>query len=392
MRSIKDETNLNKKKILLRLDLNVTMKNGKINDSTRIDKILPTLKFLLKQNSKIIILSHVGRPNGKFINDLSLQPICEDLQNKLNVNVKLITNNIKEIKDKDFFNSFNHEILVLENIRFYPEEEKNDHKFAKHLASLGDIYVNDAFSCSHRSHASIQEISKFLPSFSGLQLDLEISALTKITSEITKPVTCIIGGAKISTKIKIIKNLIPKFDNIIIVGGMANNFIEYMGNSIGKSLKEENSNEIIKQIIDQSKKEKCKIIWPEDIIVAKNFNDTPNNKELNEISNNEMILDIGPKTIKNINKIIDESRTILWNGPAGYFENPDFANGSIQIAKKIIEKNLANKIFSVAGGGDTVALLNNLNAVNNFNFVSTAGGAFLEFLEGKKLPGITALN
>ena len=392
MRSIKDETNLNKKKILLRLDLNVPLKNGKINDSTRIDKILPTLKFLLKQNSKIIILSHVGRPNGKFINDLSLQPICEDLQNKLNVNVKLITNNIKEIKDKDFFNSFNHEILVLENIRFYPEEEKNDHKFAKHLASLGDIYVNDAFSCSHRSHASIQEISKFLPSFSGLQLDLEISALTKITSEITKPVTCIIGGAKISTKIKIIKNLIPKFDNIIIVGGMANNFIEYMGNSIGKSLKEENSNEIIKQIIDQSKKEKCKIIWPEDIIVAKNFNDTPNNKELNEISNNEMILDIGPKTIKNINKIIDESRTILWNGPAGYFENPDFANGSIQIAKKIIEKNLANKIFSVAGGGDTVALLNNLNAVNNFNFVSTAGGAFLEFLEGKKLPGITALN
>ena len=200
MRSIKDETNLNKKKILLRLDLNVPLKNGKINDPTRIDKILPTLKFLLKQNSKIIILSHVGRPNGKFINDLSLQPICEDLQNKLNVNVKLITNNIKEIKDKDFFNSFNHEIIVLENIRFYPEEEKNDHKFAKHLASLGDIYVNDAFSCSHRSHASIQEISKFLPSFSGLQLDLEISALTKITSEITKPVTCIIGGAKISTK------------------------------------------------------------------------------------------------------------------------------------------------------------------------------------------------
>ena len=199
-------------------------------------------------------------------------------------------------------------------------------------------------------------------------------------------------GLKFQQKIKIIKNLIPKFDNIIIVGGMANNFIEYMGNSIGKSLKEENSNEIIKQIIDQSKKEKCKIIWPEDIIVAKNFNDTPNNKELNEISNNEMILDIGPKTIKNINKIIDESKTILWNGPAGYCENPDFANGSIQIAKKIIEKNLANKIFLCCRGGDTVALLNNLNAVNNFNFVSTAGGAFLEFLEGKKLPGITALN
>jgi phosphoglycerate kinase len=392
MRSIRDEINLKDKKILLRLDLNVPLNNGKITDSTRIDKILPTLKFLIKNNSKIIILSHVGRPKGKVINGLSLKPICEDLGNKLNQNVKLITENINELNNDDLFNNTDESIVMLENIRFYFEEENNDHKFAKHLASLADIYVNDAFSCSHRAHASIHEISNFLPSYSGLQLDLEVDALTKITSEIKKPITCIIGGSKISTKINVIKNLIPKFNNIIIVGGMANNVIKYMGHNIGKSLQEENSDLIIKEIFSLSKKEGCKIVYPEDIVVAKDLDKTPQIKELYDILSDEMILDIGPRTIKIINNLIDESNTILWNGPAGYFENPSFANGSIKIAQKIIENYKANKIYSVAGGGDTVSLLNSLNAINNFNFVSTAGGAFLEYLEGKKLPGITALN
>ena len=392
MRSIKDEANLSQKKILLRLDLNVPLYNGKITDTTRIDKILPTLKFLINQNSKIIILSHVGRPKGKVVNELSLKPICEDLENKLNQSVKLITKNIKEINSKDIFNNVDEKIIMLENIRFYSEEEKNDYGFAKHLSSLADIYVNDAFSCSHRAHASIHKISNLLPSYSGLQLDLEVNALTKITSEIKRPISCIIGGSKISTKINIIKNLIPKFDNIIIVGGMANNIIKYMGHEIGRSLQEENSDTIIKEIFLLSKKENCKIIYPEDIIVGKDLNGFPQTKELNKILPDEMILDIGPKTIKKINNLIDESNTILWNGPAGYFENPDFANGSNEIAKKIVENNMANKIYSVAGGGDTVSLLNNLNVVNNFNFVSTAGGAFLEYLEGKELPGITALN
>ena len=392
MRSIKNEKNLRNKKVLLRLDLNVPLDDGKISDTTRIDKIIPTLKFLHKQKTKIIILSHIGRPNGKILNEFSLKPICENLQDQLGLNVKLITQNINEIKNKDFFNDFDEEILMLENIRFYAEEEKNDNKFAKHLASLGDIYVNDAFSCSHRSHASIVEISKYLPSFSGLQLDSEIDALTRITSEITKPISCIIGGSKISTKINVIKNLIPKLDNIIIVGGMANNFIEYFGHNIGKSIKEKNCDLIIKEIISLSKKEKCKIIYPEDVLVSKDLNGSSKKKELNEILNDEMILDIGPKTIDKITNIIDISKTILWNGPAGYFENPIFANGSIQIAKKIIENNKSNKIFSVVGGGDTVSLLNNINVVDSFDFVSTAGGAFLEYLEGKKLPGITALN
>ncbi|MDA8706409.1 phosphoglycerate kinase [Candidatus Pelagibacter bacterium] len=392
MKSISEELNLNNKRILLRLDLNVPLIDDKITDTTRIDKIIPTLKFLISQNTKIIIISHVGRPKGEVINELSLRPICKDLEMKLRQNIKLISKDIKEIISENLFNNDNEKIIMLENIRFYPEEEKNITKFAKQIASLADIYVNDAFSCSHRAHASIDKITNFLPCYSGLQLDLEIDALKKITSEIKKPITCIIGGSKVSTKINIIKNLIPKFDNIIIVGGMANNIIKYMGNNIGKSLQEENSDTIIKEIISLSETENCKIIYPQDVVVGKNLNGTPQIKELNEISKDDMILDIGPKTISMINNIIDKSNTILWNGPAGYFENPSFANGSIEIAKKIIDNNKSNKIYSVAGGGDTVSLLNSLNAVNDFNFVSTAGGAFLEYLEGKELPGIKALN
>ena len=392
MRSIKDELILNEKKILLRLDLNVPLDNGKITDTTRIDKIIPTINFLLKNNAKIIILSHIGRPNGKIVNKLSLKPVCEDLKDKINENVKLITKNPREIKKTDLFNNQDEKVIMLENLRFYEEEEENNNKFAKHLASLADIYVNEAFSCCHRAHASIFEITKFLPSYAGLQLNIEINALNKVTSEIKKPITCIIGGSKISSKIKIIKNLIPKFDNIIIVGAMANNILRYKGHNIGKSVHEENCEKTIEEIFSLSAKENCKITYPEDVTVGKNLNGSAEIKELNDIIEDELILDIGPKSIKSINNIIENSRTILWNGPAGYFENPNFANGSLEIVKKIIEKNKANTIYSVAGGGDTVALLNSVNAVNNFDFVSTAGGAFLEYLEGKELPGIKALN
>jgi phosphoglycerate kinase len=392
MKSIKEETNLEKKKILLRLDLNVPLLDGEITDTTRIDKILPTLNFLISQNAKIIIISHVGRPKGKVVNNLSLRPICKDLETKLSQNIKLLAKDIKEIVSNDLFQNDDEKIIMLENIRFYPEEEKNNQSFAKQLATLADIYVNDAFSCSHRAHASINQITNFLPSYSGLQFDLEVNALKKITSNIKKPITCIIGGSKISTKINIIKNLIPKFDNIIIVGGMANNVIKYMGHNIGKSLQEENSDPIIKEIFLLSEIGGCKIIYPEDIVVGNDLKGDPKIKELSEVSSDEMILDIGPKTIKVISNIIDESNTILWNGPAGYFESQNFANGSIKIAEKIIENNKSNKIYSVAGGGDTVSLLNSLNSINDFNFVSTAGGAFLEYLEGKELPGIKALN
>jgi phosphoglycerate kinase len=392
MKSIKDQINLNKKKVLLRLDLNVPLENGSITDTTRIDKILPTINYLLKNDAKIIILSHVGRPKGKVVKKLSLKPICEDLEKKLKTSIKLITKNIKEIKSADLFVNQDEKIVILENLRFYEEEEKNDNNFARHLANLADIYVNDAFSCSHREHASIFEITKFISSYAGLQFNLEIEALTKITSLIKKPITCIIGGSKISSKINIIKNLIPKFDNIIIVGGMANNILKYQGYEIGKSLQEDDSDQIIEKIFSLSKKENCIIFYPEDVVTGKSLNDLPKVKELKNITKDDLILDIGPKTIKKINDLIDKSNTVLWNGPAGYFENSSFAKGSIEIAKKIVKKNKNNTIYSVAGGGDTVALLNIVGATNHFNFVSTAGGAFLEYLEGKDLPGIKALN
>ena len=392
MRSIKKEKNLNSKKILLRLDLNVPLENGKIIDTTRIDKILPTLNFLIKQKTKIIIISHVGRPKGKKIKELSLKPIGEDLRKKLNVRVKLITENIYDIKNKDYLEKFDEEILVLENIRFYKEEEKNDTNFAQHFAKLADLYVNDAFSCSHRAHASVSKITEFLPSFAGLQLETEINALKKVTTEIKKPITCIIGGSKISTKIGIIKNLISKFDNIIIVGGMANNIIKYKGNQIGKSIKEENCDLMIKEIFETLKSHSCKIIFPEDVLIGKNLDDKPQIKELNNIKDDDIILDIGPKTLDKVKSIIENSETVLWNGPAGYFENPNFANGSYNIAKAITKKNRNNSIYSVVGGGDTIALINKIQLIENFNFVSTAGGAFLEYLEGKELPGIKALN
>ena len=392
MKFIKDQENLNEKIILLRLDLNVPIKNGVITDQTRIDKVLPIINFLIEKKTKILILSHVGRPKGKENKELSLKPICENLEKKINKKIRLIKENIFNLKKEDLFKDKTEQVVFLENIRFYKEEEENDENFSRHIAKFADIFVNDAFSCSHRAHASVSKITQFLPSFAGLQLETEINALKKVTTEIKKPVTCIIGGSKISTKIGIIKNLIPKFDNIIIVGGMANNILNYMGNPIGKSIRENNCEKIIDDIFKTAKIHTCSIIYPEDVIVGKNMEDKGQTKELNKVLNDDLILDIGPKTINKIKDIIEISKTVLWNGPAGYFENPNFANGSYEIAKKIVTKNKNNLIYSIAGGGDTIALLNQVGASKNFNFISTAGGAFLEFLEGKELPGIKALN
>ena len=392
MKNLRDLKDLKNKRVLLRLDLNVPLKDEIIKDETRINKILPILNFLLKANSKIIIVSHVGRPKGKINPKLSLKPICENLENKLNQKIKLISEDLRKIKKTDLFKNVSENILVLENIRFYLEEEKNDLEFSKNLASFADIYINDAFSCSHRAHASVTNITKFLPSYPGLQLSTEIEALKKITVNIENPITCIIGGSKISTKIGIIENLIPKFDNIIIVGAMANNILRYKNFPIGKSIYEENCNDIIKNIFDVSNKHSCSIIYPNDVVIGKNVNSEPIIKEINNIEDTDMILDIGPKTIKKIDNVINSSKTILWNGPAGYFENPSFAKGSYEIAKSIVRKYKKDSLYSVAGGGDTIAILNKVNAIQDFNFVSTAGGAFLEYLEGKKLPGISALN
>jgi len=380
------------KKVLLRVDLNVPMKSGTITETSRIEKILPTIKLLIEKEAKIIILSHIGRPKGKIVEGMSLEPISKKISEFLNKEVLFDKNQINENTISKINKISNGSILVLENIRFNEGEETNDKEFSKKIASLGDIYINDAFSCSHRAHASIEGITKHISSYFGLQITEETNALKRITSEIKKPITLIIGGSKISTKIKIIKNLIKKFDDIIIVGGMANTMLKHTGSKIGKSIYEHDCENLIKEILEKSKAYNCQINCPIDVIVSKNFYGTGKNKEIGEIENDEMILDIGPKTILSIKKIIDSSNTVLWNGPAGYFENSNFANGTKEIIKIITERTLKDKIFSVAGGGETVAAINKFNKFDSFTFVSTAGGAFLEFLEGKKLPGISAIN
>ena len=382
---------LSGKKIILRLDLNVPLNKQKITDTNRIDKIIPTLDFLLNNKAKILILSHIGRPKGKVIKELSMEPVCEYLKNKLNQKIHLIKTNINNFKEKNIFDNINENILMLENLRFYNEEEENNEEFAKILASFGDLYVNDAFSCSHRKHASVFNITKYVPSYAGIQLMSEITALNRITKDITRPITCIIGGSKISTKINVIKNLISRFNNLIFVGGMANNILKNKKFQIGKSIFEENCDHVVEEIFDLSKKKNCKIIYPVDVSVSKKIDGKGSIKRIAEVQKDDLILDIGPATLKIISKTIEESRTVLWNGPAGYFENENFKKGSLEIARKIVEKNKKNEIYSVAGGGDTVAALNSFNLTKHFNFVSTAGGAFLEFLEGKDLPGIKAL-
>ena len=380
------------KKVLLRVDLNVPMKNGAITETSRIEKIIPTIKLLIEKQAKIIILSHIGRPKGKIVQGMSLEPISKKLASLLNKEVLFNKNIINENTLSEVNKIPNGSVMMLENIRFNKGEESNESEFSKKLSNLGNIYVNDAFSCSHRAHASIEGITKHIPSYFGLQINEEINALKKITSEIKKPISLIIGGSKISTKIKIINNLIKKFNNIIIVGGMANTMLKHTGSKVGRSISEDGCEALVKEIISVSKQFNCKITCPEDAIVSRNIEGDGEIKCVKNINEDEMILDIGPKTISTIKSIINDSNTVLWNGPAGYFENPNFQNGTKEIVEIISQKTINDTIFSVAGGGETVAAINKFKKLDAFTFVSTAGGAFLEYLEGKNLPGIKALN
>jgi len=380
------------KKVILRVDLNVPMKDGSITEVSRIMKILPTIKLLIEKKAKIVILSHIGRPKGKIVNGMSLEPISKKLSDLLNIEVLFNKNQINEKTFTEIDKIPDGSVMMMENIRFYEGEEKNEDSFSKKISSLGDIYINDAFSCSHRAHSSIEGITKYIPSYCGLQFIEEMNALKKITSKITRPVTCIIGGSKISTKIKIISNLIKDFDNIIIVGGMGNAILKNTGINIGKSICDDDYKDLVREILKKSETHDCQIYYPLDVVVSKTLDGNGTIKEINEVDNDEMILDIGPKTIESIKNIVEDSNTVLWNGPAGYFENPNFANGTKKILEIIADKRVKDKIYAVAGGGETVAVINKFNKLDTFNFVSTAGGAFLEYLEGKELPGIKVLN
>jgi len=384
---------IKEKTIIVRLDLNVPLKNKKIQDHTKILLALPFLKDLIKRKAKIIIISHLGRPKGVKVGELSLVPIYKYLKEKINTNIYFFMGKIDdETRDKSSYLKSG-EILLLDNIRFSEGEIKNDENFAKKIASLGEIFVNDAFSCSHREQASIHKITKFIKdSYAGPLLKKEVESIDLVIKDKKKPVTCIIGGSKISTKINVISNLMQNVNNIIIVGAMANNFLAYKGFKIGKSLVEKNSKEIIDKIYLDSKKNNCKITIPEDCGTATNFEGFGVFKDRNEVDENDIILDIGPKTIKNITDIIDSSNTVLWNGPAGYFENKNFATGTNSIAIKISENTKNKSLISILGGGDTISAINKIQLKLSFTHLSTAGGAFLEYLEGKDLPGLSVLK
>ena len=388
-----DDLNIRNKKIILRLDLNVPLKNKLITDDTRINLCLPFIKKLIEKKAKIIIISHLGRPKGIKDPALSLAPIYKHLKKKLNTNVYFFLGNFDDNVNDKFSHLKEGEVILIENIRFFKEETNNDENFSKKLASLGDIYINDAFSCSHRKQSSVHKIAKFIgKSFAGPLLKKEIDAINLVIKNKKDPVTCIIGGSKISTKINVISRLIEKINNLIIVGAMANNFFVYKNFKVGNSLIENNTSEIIEQIYEKAKKGNCNIIIPEDCVVGTSFEGVGINKNLEQIQENEMILDIGSNTVKKIKNIIDQSQTVLWNGPAGYFENENFIKGTMSIAEIISINTSKKSLISVLGGGDTLAAINKSKNKLSFSHLSTAGGAFLEYLEGKDLPGLSVLK
>ena len=383
---------VNGKRVIVRLDLNVPISNSKIEDDTRIKVIEPLINKLIESKAKVVLLSHLGRPKGKVVSELSLKPIFNYLEKKLNGKVYFYD----KIIDSEAIDASNKlkpgEVLLFENIRFFKEEDDDEEKFAKSLSELGDIYINEAFSCSHRKQASINKITKFIDSYGGPLLEKEIESINLIIKNRKKPVTCIIGGSKVSTKINVLSSLLKKIDNLVIVGAMANNFLKFKGVNVGASLIEKESENTVKNINTLAEKNKCRIIIPIDCNTSPNVNGNPTYKSLKDIGSEDMILDIGKNTIDIINKTIDASSTVFWNGPAGYYENKNFTTGSLCIAKKIAENTKSKSLISIVGGGDTVAVIRNIGLDKTFTHLSTAGGAFLESLEGKELPGIKALR
>ena len=394
-----DVSNLKKiteknKTVLIRFDLNVPLNSIDEYISDRIIRIKKPILNLLHENHKVIILSHLGRPKGEIKDELSLQQVVPQLEKVLEKKINFLPDCIgDEIKDK--INSFeNGTVILLENCRFYKEEEENDHDFAKQLSELADVYINDAFACSHRAHASIEAISHFMPSYCGDLLEEEMINLQEVIHEPLSPALTIIGGSKISTKITVLKNLSKKMDTIVIAGGMANNFLKYHGYNIQKSLHEENVDHLITEILDFSSKNNCRLVLPIDVVTADKISDKADTKEsdIDNIEEQNMILDIGKNTLKLIKNEISKSKTVFWNGPLGVFETSPFDKGTVEIANFIGTLTENNKIRSFAGGGDTISALDLARVKDKFSYVSTGGGALLELIEGKKLPGLVALG
>ncbi|MEW9614202.1 phosphoglycerate kinase [Shinella sp. S4-D37] len=387
-------TDIAGKRVLVRVDLNVPVKDGKVTDATRIERVAPTIRELSQKGAKVVLLAHFGRPKGEAVAEMSLEQILPAVNDVLGTKVHFAADCIGAPAAAAIAAMANGNVLLLENTRFHKGEEKNDADFTAALAANGDIYVNDAFSAAHRAHASTEGLAHLLPAYAGRTMQAELEALEKGLGNPARPVVAIVGGAKVSTKIDLLMNLVKKVDALVIGGGMANTFLAARGTNVGKSLCEHDLAETAKQIMIEAATATCAIVLPEDGVVAREFKANAENAvvDVNTIPADAMMLDVGPKTVEAVNAWISRATTLVWNGPLGAFEIAPFDTATVSAAKHAAARTKEGKLVSVAGGGDTVAALNHAGVADDFTYVSTAGGAFLEWMEGKPLPGVDVLS
>ncbi|MBR1946115.1 MAG: phosphoglycerate kinase [Alphaproteobacteria bacterium] len=381
------------KVVFVRADLNVPFKDGKVTDTTRIDRFVPTVKALTDKGAKVVIASHFGRPKGQVVPEMSLGQIVADVEKALGQKVVFVDDCIGAKVEAAIKAMKNGDVIMLENLRFYAEEEKNDADFAAKLAKDIDIYVNDAFSCAHRAHASTEGMAKLKPNAAGLLMQAELEALDAALGNPVRPVAAIVGGAKVSTKLDLLGNLVAKVDKLVIGGGMANTFLFAQGVDVGNSLCEKEMADTAREIMKKAEAAKCEIILPVDVVVAKEFAENAENKtvDVNAVPADMMILDIGPKSVEEINKKLAECKTVIWNGPVGAFEIKPFNKATFAIAEAVADLT-AKGLKSIGGGGDTVSALKKAGVAEKLSYLSAAGGAFLEWMEGKILPGVKVLE
>ena len=388
-----DMLDVSGKRVLVRVDLNVPMKNGKVTDATRIERAVPTLRELAAKGAKVIVLSHFGRPDGKRVPEMSLGPLLEPLSRALGKPVAFAEDCVGPLAEDAVRELKPGEVLLLENLRFHKEEEKNDPGFIDKLSVLGDAYVNDAFSAAHRAHASTEGLANRLPAAAGRLMQAELEALDKALGNPRRPVCAVVGGAKVSTKLDLLGNLVGKVDKLIIGGGMANTFLHAQGINVGKSLCEKDLAPTALDILAKARTARCKVLLPVDVVVAGEFKAGAPHKVVDALAcpDDQMILDIGPRSVALYIAELEDCATLVWNGPVGAFELKPFDEGGVALAKAVARLTGQGKLLSVAGGGDTVAALAAAGVEDKFSYVSTAGGAFLEWMEGKTLPGVAAL-
>ena len=390
-----DDIAVSGKRVVLRADLNVPIKNGKVTDETRIVRLTPTIAELANKGARVIVLSHFGRPGGKPVAEMSLMPLSAPLAKALGgMKVHFAADCVGPAAESAANALPAGEILLLENLRFHAEEEANEAGFAKQLAALGDIYVNDAFSTAHRAHASTEAIARLLPAAAGRLMEAELKALGAALEKPERPLAAVVGGAKVSTKLDLLGNLVAKVDHLVIGGGMANTFLNALGFPVGKSLCEHDLADTAREVLAKAKARGCMIHLPTDVVVAKEFKAGAENRVVarEKVGADDMIVDVGPYTARHLTHQLEKWKTLVWNGPLGAFELKPFDSATNVVAKAAALRSKEGKLLSVAGGGDTVAALNNAGVAGDFSYVSTAGGAFLEWLEGKSLPGVAALE